>query len=141
MASLFRVQHFALLLTAWTSIGLAQTFGQTDPTRPAPEWLAAQARVPASELAEHDSASAGVRVIVLGATRKFAIIDGQLIRVGQTYHGVKLVRIRPEGVVLHKDGGEELLNMSPAVTKKVHVPRPSAGRVPSRNKTANGESQ
>lgn len=142
MATVHSVRYFVvLLLVGLGRIGVAQTPGQTDPTRPAPEWLAAQAPVPADEALGPASAPAGVQVIVIGPTRKFAIIDGQMVRFGQTYNGAKLVGIRPEGVVLQKDGVKEKLSMSPAVTKMVRVPNPTPGGVRSEKKAANGEGQ
>lgn len=141
MAILHGVRYFALLLVGLGHIGVAQTTGQTDPTRPAPEWLAAQAPVPGNEAAGPDNAPAGVQVIVIGPTRKFAIIDGQMVRFGHSYNGAKLVGIRPEGVVLQKDGVKEKLSMSPAVTKMVRVPKPTPGGVQSGKKAANGEGQ
>ena len=111
-----------------------------DPTRPAPEWLAAQPTVPGAEVIGADT-TPGLRVLVIGPTRKFAIIDGQIVRLGGSYNGAKLVSIHPGGVVLQQDGSKESLSMSPAVEKKVRVSKSAPGRPKSKKNVLNGEGQ
>jgi len=136
------VQSSALMaLVCLLGIGVAHAADAVaDPTRPAAEWLAAQPVVPGAEEAGYDLAP-GVRVLVIGPARKFAIIDGQMVRQGETYNGAKLVSVRPEGVVLQRDGSKERLSMSPAVVKKVRVSKPAASRSKSKKKVLNGEGQ
>ena len=140
MTKLDRARFFALLLIGLGSVLVAQAQSLDDPTRPAPEWLAAQPSSPGAEVASEGAAS-GVQVIVVGPARKFAIINGQLVRYGQTYNGAKLVGIAPESVVLQKDGSKEKLSMSPAVEKRVLASQPEASKIKSRKKVVNGEGQ
>ena len=118
-------------------IDVAQADAMADPTRPAPEWLAAQ---PGAEGVGVDAAP-GLRVVVIGPSRKFAIIDGQMVRQGEIYNGAKLVGIYPGGVVLQGDGGKERLSMSPAVEKKVRVSKPVPGKPKPKKNVLNGEGQ
>lgn len=98
-----------------------------DPTQPAPEWLAMRSPSPGGDAAGSGDVS-GLRVLVIGPSRRFAIIDGKMIRQGDTYNGAKLVGIQPDGVVLQKDGSKEKLGMSPAVQKRVQQSKPVAGK-------------
>lgn len=129
-----------MVLAGLSCIGVAHADLLADPTRPAPEWLAAQPPVPGGEVVGNSSAPR-VQVIVIGRSRKFAIIDGQLIRYGDTYNGSRLAGIHPDGVVMQKDGSKEKLSMSPAVEKKVRVSKPVTGRVKSEKNVVNGEGQ
>ena len=129
-----------LLLLGLGSMAVAQAQSLADPTRPAPEWLATQPRAPGAEVVS-DGAASGVQVIVMGPARRFAIIDGQMVRYGHTYNGAKLVGITPESVVLLKDGSKQKLSMSPAVEKRVRASKPEASKIKSRKKVVNGEGQ
>ena len=121
-------------------IGVAHADALADPTRPAAEWLAAQPVVPGAEVTGSNAAP-GVRVLVIGPTRKFAIIDGQMVRLGASYNGAKLVSIQSGGVVLQKDGSKEKLSMNPAVEKKVRVTKSATGKPKLKKKVVNGEGQ
>ena len=140
MSKLDGARFSALLLLGLGSMAVAHADSLADPTRPAPEWLAAQPSSPGAEVASEGAAS-GVQVIVVGPARKFAIIDGQLVHYGHTHNGARLVGIAPESVVLLKDGSKEKLSMSPAVEKKVLSSKPEASKIKSRKKVVNGEGQ
>jgi len=122
------------------NIELAMADSLGDPTRPTAEWLATQAVAPGAVAIPKDSAP-GVRVLVVGPSRKFAIIDGQLVRLGETYNGAKLVGFHADGVVMKKEGSKERLGMSPAVEKKVLASNPAAGKPKSKKNVLNGEGQ
>ncbi len=131
--------------------GAARAAPLSDPTRPASEWLAAQSPVPGAVAAqppvpgavaaEAVAAAPVVRVLVIGRARKFAIIDGQVVRYGETYNGSKLVGINPDGVVMQKDGSKEKLSMHPAVEKRVKSHKPLAGKGDSGKSMLHGEGQ
>ncbi len=143
------VRFFELLLAlvgVGVGVGLTGAVSAqslSDPTRPAPEWLAAQPPLPGAVAAAQDvAATPGVlQVLVIGQTRKFAIIDGLVVRYGQSYNGSKLVGINPDGVVLQKDGKKEKLSMNPAVEKKVESHKPLASKSGSGKKMLKGEGQ
>ena len=138
--------RFSWLLLALVGVGLvgaARAAPLSDPTQPAPEWLKAQAPVPVpgAVAAQDVVAAPEVRVLVIGLARKFAIIDGQVVRYGETYNGSKLVGINPDGVVLLKDGKKEKLSMNPTVEKRVESDKPLPGKGGSGKKILNGEGQ
>jgi hypothetical protein len=139
MTKLDWARFSALMLFAGVGgMDMAHADSLADPTRPAPEWLAAQPVAPGAEAAS-DGAASALQVIVIGPARRFAIIDGQMVQYGRTYNGAKLVGMRPDSVVLQKDGSKEKLSMSPAVEKKVRVSKPVASKFKSRKKVVNGE--
>ena len=141
MTRLGGVRFFAAIAVACLgSIETALAVTLVDPTRPAPEWLALQPMMPGAAATASDSAP-NVRVLVIGPARKFAIIDGQMIRVGETYNGARLVGFHADGVVIQKDGVNEKLSMTPAVVKKVEGSKPVVGRTKSGKKVVNGEGQ
>lgn len=139
MSACVRSVGLALMAAAWTAVSApVRAAPLADPTRPANEWLAAQ---PGADGAPAGDALPGVRVVVAGRARKLAIIDGQLVRLGETYNGARLVGVGPDGVVLQKDGSKEKLSMSPAVEKKTRLAQPAAGGGKPGHHAARGEGQ
>jgi len=73
----------------------------------------------------------GVRVMVSNASLSVASIDAQIVRVGDTVHGMRVTKIDRQGVVLTREGGvTERLMVSPSVVKRVRTvaaPRVSNG--------------
>lgn len=111
-----------------------------DPTRPPGAWMAAQQpHSPGSELAT-EPASPGAQIVVISPTRKFAMVNGQAVRPGETYNGARLVAIYEDGVAWQRDGVTERTRNSPAVQKKIRGAEPMASAKKSR-KTVNGEVQ
>ena len=124
----------ALLVLGWCGV----TWGQviTDPTRPAPAWLAAQPKAPGMPAAETNTIPT-LQLLMLGKSRKYAIIGGQMVKLGDNYNGSKLVAIRPDAVVLQSDGALQTLKIQPAIQKTVITQKPSGetGELVSRRKT------
>jgi len=73
---------------------------------------------------------AGLRVLVVSASRSVASIDGQVVRKGDVVNGMRVTRIDRQGVVLTGEGGAtEQLTIAPSVVKRntvVAAPSPSA---------------
>ena len=95
---------FALILgSLFSAPGLAGL--RTDPTIIPPEWLAGQAEQNSADGANPDSSLkderglpnptevSGGGVFVIGKTRRFAIVNGQLIKSGDTLSGSKVLSI------------------------------------------------
>lgn len=62
----------------------------------------------------------GLRIVVSGASRSVASIDGQMVHVGDVVNGMRVTRIDPQGVVLIGEGGvSQRLTMSPSVAKRM----------------------
>lgn len=103
-----------LALAACLSAVMVQA--QTDPTRPSAAWLAAQPRTAGAE-APADARTPEAQIVVLGPSRKFALVNGEPVHAGETYAGAKLVAIDADGILWHRAGAEARSTMSPAVEK------------------------
>lgn len=94
----------------------------SDPTRPP---AAAEEQKGERALGERP----GLQSILISSGRKFAVIDGQTISIGQKFGDATLVAIRADEVVLRKAGRNEVLKLYPEVDKK-HRDRTPAGKGP-----------
>lgn len=107
-----------LLMTAGlaaSSLSHAQTSG--DPTRPSPAWMALQPKPPGVAAVQVEAGAPGAQIVVVGPTRKFAMVDGQAVRPGETYKGSKLLGIGSNGLLWQTEGRREFTSMSPGVQK------------------------
>lgn len=109
-----------LLASGWFTGAWGE--GMSDPTLPAPAWLAAQQGAQGAAAPGEQDVSSGVQLILIGQSRKFAMIDGQVIKPGDTYNGSKVVSINLDEVAL-KDASKSL-KLTPDVEKKVITPSP-----------------
>jgi len=84
-------------------------------------------RAPEGVRAERpDASGAGLRVVVSRASRPVASIDGQIVHVGDTVHGMRVTQINAQGVVLQgQDGANESLTVTPSVVKRSRLPQAS----------------
>src|SRR5690349_10901018 len=92
----------------------AQTLA--DPTRPAAAWLAAQPAKPGAS-APSEPGTPGAQIVVVGPSRKFAIVDGQAVHAGDRHNGAKLVDIDKDSLVWQRGTSSERSSMHPAVEK------------------------
>lgn len=90
---------------------------RSDPTLPPPAWLAAQ---PGAVPVVEQDASSGMQLILIGRSRKLAVIDGQVVKPGDTYKGSKVLDIKSGEVVLQD--ASKSLKLTPNVEKKVITP-------------------
>ena len=97
-------------------VASAASHAQFDPTRPHPAWVAAQAPI-GTQSAAREPINQVPQIIVMGPSRKFAIVDGQSVQPGETYNGAKLLGIDGGDVVWQRGGGQEKSSMSPGVEK------------------------
>jgi len=131
---------FVIAGLAASAVSHAQASG--DPTRPPPVWLALQPKLPGAPSVEVDAGTPGAQIVVVGPTRKFAMVDGQAVRPGETYKGSKLLAIGPDGLMWQTEGRRELTSMSPGVQKTDPAARPSKQPgAKTRAKTLNGGPQ
>lgn len=100
---------------AASALSYAQTSG--DPTRPAPAWLALQPKSSGAAAVEVEAGTPGAQIVVVGPTRKFAMVDGHAVRPGETYKGSKLLTIGPDVLIWQTEGRREVTSMSPGVQK------------------------
>jgi MSHA biogenesis protein MshK len=124
---------------ATTALCHAQASG--DPTRPPLVWLALQPKLPGA-VAEAAPVTPGAQIVIVGPARKFAMVDGQAVRPGETYRGSKLLAVGDDGVTWQTEGQPQSTSMSPGVEKTDPAARrstPSAAKT--RAKTLNGGPQ
>lgn len=109
------------LALAWLGMAWGDTL--SDPTRPPPAWLAAQPGAESAAVAEAGSAS-GLRMLVIGKSRKFAVIDGQVVRPGDAYNGSRVLAIKPDSVLIEGSDGPKSLKLIPEIGK-AGMPQPA----------------
>lgn len=110
-----------LLATGHVAFAAAQ--GISDPTRPPPGWIPVDKDAKPEARAE-GSGSEPVQLLLVGKTRRYAIVRGELV--GQKTTGTKLVEVKRNDVVVQSaDRGRETLNLFPDVQKT--PPRKPAG--------------
>ena len=135
-----QVAFFALLAAVgWEAY--ARDGATKDPTVPPAVWLAVQERaavaVPGKKGDSEAEKVSRVSVIVVGKARRFALVDGKVVRVGDVLNETKVTAIRPDRVAM-ADGTKSLSatpdvekrapNLKPVRRKVVVVPeRASAG--------------
>lgn len=106
-----------LIALGWASGAWAAAQG--DPTEAPPVWLAAQ---PVAPGVAPSSAEAVVQVILSGRSRRLAVIDGEVVKVGDHYKGSKVVAIKANKVVM--EDAAKSLDVTANVSKKKPVPVP-----------------
>lgn len=92
--------------------------GRQDPLRPA------SAAVSGGGVQDGAAAAGGLRVTVVGKTRRLAIIDGQVLQSGASVDGGTITSIESGVVKLKRDETTETLDVSAGVDKSL---RPQAG--------------
>lgn len=83
-----------------------------DPTRPPASIFAPV--VPGNPRASEERQS-GLHTIIISGTRRAAIIDGQLVELGDEHRGARLVEVNENGVVLQRAQGRQVLPLFPDV--------------------------
>jgi hypothetical protein len=84
-----------------------------------PQGVADVPAAPAAGSGQQGTNLPGLRVVVSGASRSVATIDGQIVHVGDVVNGMRVTQINPTGVVLVGEGGvSERLTINPAVVKR-----------------------
>jgi hypothetical protein len=108
-----------LLASGWISASWAQAL--SDPTRPPPGWGDPLAKVGAPSGSTATAAEAGapkeLQVLLVRGTRKFAVIDHQLVELGGAIDDGRLVEVNASGVILKSAQGLETLKLYPGVEK------------------------
>lgn len=110
----------SLLLGYAGGLSLAYASGPTlsDPTRPPAELLQGSG-------AEGDAAPSEplrVQSVKISKREKFAVISGTLVKEGDVFNQMKVVRIHHRGVELQGESGPVAVSLYPAVTKTDRKP-------------------
>ena len=107
-----KMPALVLLMTlGWVCGVEAATSG--DATEAPATWLDAQPGSAAKSDARESSAE--VQVILSGPSRRLAVINGEVVKVGDIYKGSKVVAIRGDKLVL--EDASKSLAMTPGVSK------------------------
>lgn len=110
-----------------TGLALAFVFpawGQalSDPTRPPQEWLDARPKVAGAPPAFDLEAPPHLQSLLIGPSRNYAIIDGQLVGVGDMIHDARVVKVSPSEVLLQSERGIQTLKLFADVEKRPAKP-------------------
>ena len=107
----------------------------SDPTRPAQEWLNAQPKVAGATSAFGEEAPPHLQSLLIRPSRRYAIIDGQLVGVGDTFNDARVVKVSPSEVVLRSERGIQTLKLFADVEKRPVKPAAAdAARPPAKAK-------
>lgn len=110
---------------AWQASAGAQAL--RDPTQP-PQLVAPASS--ASATAQPVSSEPRLQSVLIstrGDGRRVAVIDGESLRVGDTFHEFKVVKISADKVVLRQGKLEQVLTMPEPSTAKAEAPAAKAG--------------
>jgi len=91
-----------------------------DPTQAPPGWSAAQSSPQGGATVVAPADSSGSRLVLIGRSRRLAVIDGQMVKPGEPYNGSKVLAITPQEVVV--EDASKSVNLAPGVEKKVIAP-------------------
>ena len=113
------IAHFRLDMLRFVVASLfssaAMAGATNDPTVPPPEWLAIQPTIANKATASVEPPSE-IQLMLVGRTRKFAMIDGQVVKPGDEYKGSKVIAVRSDQVIMGDTA--KSLSMTPDVAKK-----------------------
>lgn len=93
--------------------------GLQDPTRPPAVASAAPASVDAAQAAPQLPQLQSVLVGTVPGARRIAVIDGETVRVGESFHGARVLRIADNEVELQRGRARQVL--------RLYAPEPGAG--------------
>lgn len=113
-----RRREYLLLLAGLGCVGGAWAAPPGDPTEPPAVWLAAQPPVPGVPEVTV-KAVPRTQVVVTSKSRKLAVIDGEVVKVGDQFNDSKVVAIKADKVVM--DDASKSLRTTPDVEKKKAV--------------------
>lgn len=96
----------------------AQQLPLHDPTRP-PQVSSARIGMGRTPLP-----SGRIQMLLIGESRKYAVIDGILLRLGDLHHQWRLSSINADSVVMKSASGTQVIKANPSVVKTI---RPQVG--------------
>jgi len=125
-------RYVALLLAACALPAAAQTT-LADPTRPPAAFLSSDGSAPAALAVVPLSRLTSVKLPQRRGGAASAVIDGQLLRVGERLGEARLVRVSETEATLEGPDGRETLYLIPDINKKSAANR-NAGRPSAKEK-------
>jgi hypothetical protein len=137
-------ERFCTPCARWAIAALAlgcfsPAWGQvlSDPTRPPQAWLAAQPKAAGAPAAaeQEQEVVPQLQSLLIGPSRRYALIDGQLVGVGDRFKDARVVAVKPAEVVLRSERGTQTLRLFPDVEKRPVKPVVAdAARAPAKAK-------
>ena len=99
-------------------------YGQSpqDPTRPNAAWLASQPKATTEAKVAAEDPPPKLQSLIVGSVRKYALIDGQILSVGDRYRDGRVIEITATEVVLRTEQGTQMLKLYPDVKKYAGKP-------------------
>ena len=118
-----RAAAMTMLLCAIAPSAAAQ--GIADPTRPPPAFMPVDPKAPVQQGARKAEglSDVPVQLLLVGKTRRFAIVNGDLV--GEKTPGTKIIAVNRNDLTVESERGRETLNLFPDVQKT--PPRRQAG--------------
>lgn len=113
------IQLFAgVVVSICAGISCAQEVQETqgplrDPTRPP------QVAPAGSGSAAAASPGGRIQMLLIGESRKYAVIDGVLLKPGDLHRQWRLSSINPDSVVMHGASGTQVIKANPSVVKTI----------------------
>lgn len=123
-----RLGALATLLVLAAAPATAAT-GITDPTKPPPAWMPVDPKA-ATKKVEIEEVGPPVQILLVGPTRRFALVRGELA--GDKTSGTRLLDVKRNDVIVQSERGRETLNLFPDVQKT--APRKPAGILGNKDK-------
>ncbi len=106
-----------MLILASLLVCFGSAWAATDPTLPNPAWLAIQPNTQPNISPVVPDKPAGVSLVLTGESRKFAIVDGQIVRIHEVHNGSRVLNIKSSMVVMQDRS--KSLKLAPGVGKKM----------------------
>jgi MSHA biogenesis protein MshK len=109
------VKRLAALLSAAVLLGAygaAQAQPLRDPTRPPAQLLAARAAAPGATAASSAPQLQSVLIGRQAGGRQVAVIDGETVRLGDSFHGARVVRMTQTEVELVRGRERQVLKLA-----------------------------
>lgn len=113
-----KTSHRSLVACTFCAVSAALGGTPADPTQPSAQWLTAQPSSGAASAPVAKGQPMETQVIVYSAERKIAVVDGMLVRIGDTYNGERLVSMKPNEV-RWKHSERAASEARPAIVKKI----------------------
>ncbi len=110
--------RFAVAALALGCFSAAWAQALPDPTRPPAAWLAAQPKAAGAPSGADVESVPQLQSLLIGPSRRYAIIDGQLVGVGDMFNDARVVAVRSTEVVLRSERGTQTLKLFPDVEKR-----------------------
>lgn len=132
-----RTLHIISACIGMCALAAASAQEIADPTRPSTAWAASQSQAAGKEVPP--PVSNDPQIVVRRGSDVFVVINGTVVRPGETYNGARLLGVDgTDGIAIWQRGGvREVAGASAAVVKSAVDATPA--RVPQKKKQANGE--